>query len=358
VEVEVRVEATRSRYRTGALFIATLAFVLAGAGAGSSGAAQRAGSDPVVAAVGDLVCAFGTRTPPHHAPGTADRCQPEKVARIVRHRDFQAFLPLGDLQYSYGSAWRFFKFWDRYYGDVTSMTRPVPGNHEGYNGLFRGYFAYFGNRAHPPGGYYSYDLGSWHIIALNSQMCRNRVWGLHVHKPSNTTSTGYTHWISPIPGGGCKPGDRMWRWLKRDLNRHPNSSYPCTLAYFHHPLFRASRHNISPRDRDVLPIFRLLYRRGADLVLNGHTHNYERWEPLDPLGKRDPDGITEFIVGTGGDSYQPLPDRADLPTKIAAAQDTSYGLLRLRLEHGGYDYRWITAADQPAFRDIGSGVCH
>src|SRR3954452_10375601 len=88
---------------------------------GESG--PRSGSGPVIAAVGDLVCAFGTRTPPHHKPGTADRCQPEKAARIVRHRDFRAFLPLGDLQYSYGSAWRFFKYWDRYYGDVKLITR-------------------------------------------------------------------------------------------------------------------------------------------------------------------------------------------------------------------------------------------
>jgi hypothetical protein len=351
--------AARRDRRIGVLFI-VLSLVALGAslGGGPSEALAGTAPAPVVAAVGDLVCAFGTRTPPHHSAGTADRCQPEKVARIVRHRDFRAFLPLGDLQYSYGSAWRFHKYWDRYYGEVRSITRPVPGNHEGYNGLFMGYFDYFGDRAHPPGGYYSYDLGSWHVIALNSQMCRNKVWGLHVHRPDPSTSTGYTKWINPIPGGGCKAGDRMWRWLKRDLNRHPNSKYPCTLAYYHHPLFRASRMDVGPRDRDVLPIYRMLYRHGADVVLNGHTHNYERWEPLDPLGRRDPNGITEFIIGTGGDSYQPLPDPGDLPTKIAAAQDTSYGLLRLTLQAGGYDYRWITAADQPAFRDIGTGVCH
>ena len=107
-----------------------------------------------------------------------------------------------------------------------------------------------------------------------------------------------------------------------------------------------------------MPIYRLLYRHGVDVVLNGHTHNYERWDPLDPLGNRDPNGITEFIVGTGGDSYQPLPRAGDLPKKIDAAQDTSYGLLRLTLGAGGYHYRWITAADQPAFRDIGTGLCH
>jgi hypothetical protein len=318
----------------------------------------NAASAPVVAAVGDLVCAFGTRIPPHHKPGTADRCQPEKVARIVRHRDFGAFLPLGDLQYSYGSAWRFFKFWDRYYGEVRSITRPIPGNHEGYNGLFMGYFDYFGARAHPPGGYYSYDLGSWHVIALNSQMCRNKVWGLHVHEPSTTTKTGYTRWISPIPGGGCKRGDPMWKWLKNDLEAHPAADFPCTLAYFHHPVFRTSVRDVGLRDHDVLPIWRLLAQQGADLILNGHTHNYERWVPLDARGRPDPQGMTEFIVGTGGDSYQPLPDPKDRPEKIAASQDTSYGLLRLTLQAGGYRYRFIPAADQPAFRDRGSATCH
>jgi hypothetical protein len=314
---------------------------------------------PVIAAVGDLVCAFGTREPPHHAPADVHgECEPEKVARLVTHGRYDAFLPLGDLQYSYASLWRFEKYWDRYYGSVVDITYPVPGNHEGYNGRFMGYFGYFGDRAHPPGGYYSYDLGSWHMIALNSQLCLNRVWGLHTHLPSDKTSTGFTRWESPIPGGGCKSGDPMITWLEQDLAAHPNEEYACTLAYFHHPVYRWTAAMNRLLDPVVLPLWRMLDRAEVDVVLTGHQHNYQRWEPMDVDGSADPSGITSFIVGTGGDSYQPLPDESEQPENVVAANTGTYGVLRMTLADHAFDYEFVSAADQAAFEDAGSGTCH
>ena len=323
-----------------------------------SATANPAVDAPTIAAVGDLVCAFGTREPPHHAPsGEHGECEPEKVARVVKRGDYDAFLPLGDLQYSYASLWRFEKYWDRYYGSVFDSTYPVPGNHEAYNGRFMGYFGYFGDRAHPPGGYYSFDLGSWHLIALNSQMCLNRVWGLHTHLPSDKTSTGFTRWESPIPGGGCKPDDPMMTWLDADLAAHAEDG-SCTLAYFHHPAFRWSGSVKGLVDPVVLPLWKRLAAAGVDVVLTGHQHDYQRWMPMNGQGEPDPDGMESFIVGTGGDSYQPLPEASDQPDAVVKAHTGTYGVLEMTLEEGSYVYEFIAAEDQAPFEDAGSRTCH
>ncbi len=320
------------------------------------GGVGLSGGSPVVAAVGDLVCAFGAKPPPHHAAANVHGvCRPGAVANIVKNGNYDAFLPLGDLQYSYASLWRFDKYWNRYYGAVRDITRPVPGNHEGYNGLFDGYFDYFGKRAHPPGGYYSFNIGTWHVIALNTQMCRNRVWGLKVHRRDPSTSTGFTHWIKPIPRGGCRPGDPMYKWARRDLARHSNAS--CTLALFHHPLYKWYGKQLFNPKADQRPIWRLLYKRGVDVALTGHEHNYERFKPLDASGHLVPQGMVQFTVGTGGDSYQPLPD-GPMPSILAAAQTGSYGILQMTLKPGGYDYSFITAPGEKPYQDSGSGVCH
>jgi hypothetical protein len=314
---------------------------------------------PVIAAVGDLVCAFGTREPPHHAPSDVHgECEPEKVARLVTRGDYDAFLPLGDLQYSYGSLWRFEKYWDRYYGSVFDITYPVPGNHEAYNGRFMGYFEYFGDRAHPPGGYYSFDLGSWHVIALNSQMCLNRVWGLHTHLPSEKTNTGFTRWESPIPGGGCKKDDPMMTWLQDDLAAHPNEDFTCTLAYFHHPAYRWAGSVKGLLDPVVSPLWKVLHASGVDVVLTGHQHDYQRWVPMDAEGQPDSNGMESFIVGTGGDSYQPLPDESDQPDTVAQAHTGTYGVLEMTLGEGIYEFAFVPAEDQAPFEDAGSGTCH
>lgn len=316
-------------------------------------AAPTDSASPIVAAVGDLVCAFGAATP--RSPAKIEevgKCKPGAVAKLVNTGNYDAFFPLGDLQYSYGGYWRYLRYWNRYYGEVKSITRPVPGNHEGYNGLFLGYYRYFGKQAHPPGGYYSFDLGTWHVLALNSQMCRGKVWGVRTHVHSSRTVTGHTRW-QQIPGGGCEPGDRMYRWAQHDLAAHADAT--CTLAMYHHPFYRLGATLFNPKG-DVAPLFKLMADQGVDVVLNGHEHNYARFDPMDAAGNADPEGTTEFIVGTGGDSYVPVPKT--LPDNVASANAGTYGILQLTLDPGGYAWAFEPIPGDPPFSDEGSADCH
>lgn len=338
---------------------ASLAFAMVAVACSSGGGKQPAeppappaeppagGETAVIAAVGDLVCAFGTKQSPHHAPaGAHGECEPEKVAKVVKSGDYDAFLPLGDLQYSYGAYWRYLKYWDRYYGSVKDITRPVPGNHEYYDGgAHNGYYTYFGKRAYPPRGYYSYDLGDWHMIALNTQRCINKMWDLG------------KGWTNPMPGGGCQPGDPMYEWLKRDLARHPNDEYACTLAYFHQPMFKIVTYEL-PGNNAQQAIYELLYKAGVDVALTGHQHDYQRWVPMNPQGSADPNGMAQFVVGTGGNSYQPLPDESEWPETVAAANTGTYGVLKMTLSPASYDFEFLPAAGQAPFEDSGSESCH
>ena len=327
-----------------------------GAPQGST-AAVGAGGGPTIAATGDLVCAFGLKTPPIQVKnGHEPVCDPRPVAKQVHAGGYDAFLPLGDLQYSYGGYWRYQKYWDRWYGDIKRITQPAAGNHEAYAD-FTGYVKYFGPaKTHMPArigqvhigervgrvtGYYSYDLGPWHLIALNSQLCMNKMWNLR------------TGWTSPIRGGGCEPGDPQTRWLERDLAAHADQ---CTLAYFHHPRFAvAEGGDISKQSH--MPLWETMLAGGVDVALASHEHNYQRWGPLDAEGNTDPDGITQFIVGTGGNSHRPLPPQSEWPASLAAANTGSYGVLEMELGDEGATYAFAAAPGEEPFEDRGSITC-
>jgi hypothetical protein len=188
----------------------------------------------------------------------------------------------------------------------------------------KGYFDYFGKAAGEGGkGYYSYELGSWHIVALNSN-CEEV---------------------------GCGASSPQLRWLKADLAKEDAKS--CTLAYFHYPLFSSGKYR--PGIGEVKPLWEALYAGEADVVLNGHDHNYQRFAPQDPDGKADPQrGIREFVVGTGGRSHYQIGE------PIANSElynDESYGVLRLTLRPEGYEWRFIPVAGE-TFTDSGSARCH
>ncbi len=328
--------------------------------------AEAAGTGPVaaaggprIAAAGDLVCAFGAKKPPIMVKnGHANHCDPRAVSRLVNDGDYDAFLTLGDLQYSYGGYWRYLKYWDRYYGDVVKITRPAPGNHEAYAD-FTGYVKYFGpKRTHMPAkvaevhigenpgritGYYSFDLGTWHVISLNSVLCGNHMWNLR------------TGWTFPIEGGGCGPNDPMIRWLRRDLGR---TDADCTLAYWHHPRFTVRTYEGPGPKRLISPLVDLLDEHGVDVILNGHTHDYQRWGPLDAAGNESPDGFVQFVVGTGGDSYEPVPDESEWPSALKAVHTGTYGVLEMQLNPGGYAFEFVPGAGEKPFTDAGTGVCH
>lgn len=231
---------------------------------------------------------------------------------------------LGDNVYERGSGAEFKNCFDQNWGAFKDRIHPAPGNHEYETPGALGYFSYFGAAAGKIGqGYYSYDLGAWHVIALNSQC-----WDV----------------------GGCGVAAPQSQWLKADLAAHANM---CTLAYWHTPRFSSGAHG----DNTLIQAFwDLLYAGGADLVLNGHDHDYERFAPQDPQGQADAArGIREIVVGTGGRSHYPFLLGPQANTE--ARNDATYGVLKLTLHPAGYDFEFLPVAGQ-TFTDAGSGACH
>ena len=232
-------------------------------------------------------------------------------------------MAVGDLAYPDGSKENF-TCYDKTWGRAKSRTRPAPGNHEFHATGAAPYFNYFGAVAgDPKTGYYSYELGTWHIIVLNSE-CRDV--------------------------GGCEAGSPQERWLRADLAAHPAA---CTLSYWHRPLFSSgSAHG---NDLTVKPLFQALYEANADVVVGGHDHDYERFAPQTPAGVADPQrGIREFVVGTGGKNHRPF----GAPRPNSELRDaTAFGVLKLTLRSGGYDWQFIPETGK-SFTDSGSGKCH
>ena len=230
---------------------------------------------------------------------------------------------VGDLAYPDGSKENF-TCYDKTWGRAKSRTRPAPGNHEFHATGAAPYFNYFGAVAgDPKTGYYSYELGTWHIIVLNSE-CRDV--------------------------GGCEAGSPQERWLRADLAAHPAA---CTLSYWHRPLFSSgSAHG---NDLTVKPLFQALYEANADVVVGGHDHDYERFAPQTPAGVADPEhGIREFVVGTGGKNHRPF----GAPKPNSELRDaTAFGVLKLTLRPGAYDWQFIPETGK-SFTDSGSGKCH
>jgi len=230
---------------------------------------------------------------------------------------------LGDNAYDRGTAGEFKNCYGSTWGKYKKRTMPAAGNHEYYSTAARPYFDYFGYRAGAPSrGCYSYNRGAWHVIALNSNCDKI---------------------------GGCGSGSAQYNWLKQDLAA--NSSR-CTLAYFHHPLFSSG----SGATTDVRPFWSVLYGAGADVILSGHSHSYERFAPQSPYGTLNrTSGIREFVVGTGGKPpEQPFGAR---PANSVTRNDKTPGVLKLNLHSGSYDWKFVPVAGKK-FTDSGSTRCH
>ena len=277
--------------------------------------------DPVIAAAGDIACDPGS---PAFNGGrwTGQSCRQRAVSNLLVDGDFDAILTLGDDQYDDGQLSKFKRSYAKSWGRVKGITYPAPGNHDYGTAGAAGYFDYFGAAAGSPGkGYYSFDVGSWHLIALNSNC--------------GTVA--------------CDEGSAQRAWLKSDLAA---SEATCTLAYWHHPRFSSEPHG---DDLSVAPLWRVLYRGGADIVLNGHDHDYERFGPQAPSGKFDSArGIREFVVGTGGESHYPI---GSLEPHSRAHDSSSFGVLELALHPAGYSWRFVPAAGG-TFTDGGRARCH
>lgn len=203
------------------------------------------------------------------------------------------------------------------WGRHSHRTRPAPGNHDMQTAGGAAYFAYFGSQAGPAGrGYYSYDLGAWHVISLNSNV-------------------------------SMKAGSAQANWLRQDLEASRSS---CTLAYWHHPLFNSGSHG---NDSRSLHVWQVLYEHGVEIVLNGHDHLFERFAPQDPTGGRDgARGIRQFTVGTGGTglggivSLQPNSE----------VHGSAHGVLKFTLQDGSYEWQFVPVPGS-TFSDSGRGTC-
>jgi Tol biopolymer transport system component len=305
-------------------------------------AASARAADPVIAAAADIAC--GTHeTHFNGGLGTAGFCHELQTSNLLLTGgvpNVSAVLPVGDLQYECGGLASFMASYDPTWGRpaLKAITHPVPGNHEykfpadspsetdcDVNGQAAGYFAYWGAQAGDPAkGYYSYNVGAWHLIALN------------------------TNSDSACARVGCRINSVQEKWLKKDLATHANA---CTLAYFHHPLFSSKMPVNAPR-----ALWQDLYDAGAEIVLNGHVHSYERFAPQTPAGAADPvTGIREFVVGTGGRSLETF-------TAIAANSEVrgrAFGVLKLTLHPTSYDWQFVPdGTTGNTFTDSGTTACH
>ena len=287
--------------------------------------------DPVIAAAGDIACDPNSDFF-NGGEGDPTHCR-ELYTSDLLLGGVAAVLPLGDDQYENGALSKFQESYDRSWGRVKSITRPAIGNHEYGSGsgtpVGSDYFDYFngpGVATGPAGdrtkGYYSFDIGSWHLLALNSA-------------------------CSQV--GGCGPGSPQEQWLREDLAAHSNA---CTLAYWHHPLFSSGGIG---NNSSMEPIWQALYDAGADVVLSGHDHNYERFAPQDPSGVADPSyGLREFVVGTGGKS---LLAWGTIKPNSLVRQNSTYGVLKLTLRADGYEWGFTPELGK-SFTDSGSASCH
>ena len=297
----------------------------------SATAGSASPGDPVIAAAGDIAC-DPTDSKFNGGAGKSDGCRQKYTADLIVGQGYAAVLALGDNQYYCGGYNAFLQSYDKSWGQLKAITHPAVGNHEyltsggtdcnSANAGAAGHFKYFGAAAGQPGqGYYSFDVGTWHLIMLNTTCSQ---------------------------AGGCGSTSPQGKWLRADLAGHTNV---CTLAFWHIPLFssggRASSNSKSFWDA--------LYAADADVVLTGHDHIYERFAPQTPSGAADPvRGIREFVVGTGGSNWTSI---ASVKPNSEVRNDRSFGILRLALHPTSYDWDFVPAAGS-TFTDSGTTQCH
>jgi hypothetical protein len=295
----------------------------------ASGPAPPAGADRTVrvVAAGDIACDPTAPTDLEEGPTVGPRCRQQATSDMALSLRPDAVLPLGDNAYTNGSLANYRRWFEPTWGRLDRISHPVPGNHEYITSAESvggaGYFAYFRARAGEVSkGWYSFDLGGWHLIALNGEC---------------------------PPAGSCGPGSPQERWLRADLAAHAANT--CVLAYWHEPRFSSGWHGNDPR---FDAFWDALYRAGAEIVLNGHDHDYERFAPQDPDGRLDPaKGIRQFVVGTGGGSLRQF--RTVQPNSEVRG-NSSLGVLQLDLQPEGYSWRFVPAAGG-SFTDSGAGSC-
>jgi hypothetical protein len=288
-------------------------------------------NDPAVAVVGDIACA---PSDPDFNGGLGDpgHCHMKATSDLVLAMAPTTTFMLGDAQYNSGAPADFAGGYDPSWGRLKANTRPVVGNHEYGTSGAAGYFGYFGDAATPlqPGclkncnGWYSFDVGTWHIVVLNSECTR-------------------------VNGGtGCAAGSPQQQWLDADLSAHASA---CTAVLEHRPRWSSN----SFASADVQPLVDTMYAHNVDLLLTGHAHSYERFAPQNASGARDDArGIREIVVGSGGAFYTGFGATA---ANSEVHKPSIFGVLKLTLHPSSYDWSFVPDPSTP-FADAGTGTCH
>lgn len=266
-----------------------------------------------IVAAGDISCSPET-------PQKTFACRSDATADLISSLNPDAVLALGDIQYQNGELASFQAAYDKTWGVFKDKTYPVPGNHEYQTAGASGYYDYFGERAGERGkGYYSFKMGDWLVLALNSEI--------------------------DVSAGGTQ-----YAWLEQELKDNKST---CTLAYWHKPRFSTGGHS---SDATYDAFWRLLYSHNADIILAGHSHGYERYVPQNPDGQPDPDkGIVQIVSGMGGSNSQKMTEPL---STLATRQNHAFGILKLDLFSKAANYEFVPIPGQQAFSDSGSIRCH
>ena len=280
-------------------------------------------SDPVIVAAGDIACAANDPSF-NNLNGTATACRSMYTEQLIQKINPLWLLPLGDEQYNSGSTADFNASYGKTWGKSVGISMPVVGNHEYGTSKAGGYFTFFANR--PTGGsgkgYYSYDVGKWHVVAINTECTR-------------------------IDGAvGCAVGSPQEKWLKADLAAHPTA---CTLVYGHRPRWASN----SFASADIAPLISDMVAAHVDLYLTGHAHSYERFNPQDANGAAKATGLTQLTVGTGGAFYT---GTGTIAANSVKHQTQLYGVEKLVLHSTSWDYSFMP--ENSSFTDSGTGTCH
>jgi len=281
---------------------------------------SRVPEPQIVAAAGDIAC---EPSDSDFDGGDPNQCQARATAELLAKAD--AVIPLGDLQYPDGALESYAKGYDPTWGAFADESYPAPGNHDYHVAGAEGYFDYWTSKDRPTGpgrsGYYSWDLGSWHLIALNSN-------------------------CDFVP---CDDGSPQNDFLEHDL---ANTTQRCILAYWHHPLFNSGETHGASMPSGAKAFWEDLIAAGADIVVNGHEHNYQRYGKQDATGQTTSDGIREFVVGTGGKSHYGLLEEKD--PNYETGNTTEFGVLLLHLANDSYSWEFVAVSG--AVLDAGGPV--
>ncbi|HET9654430.1 MAG TPA: DNRLRE domain-containing protein [Kineosporiaceae bacterium] len=289
--------------------VALLASALTWAGAAPADAAT---GDVVLLAAGDIIGSCTSTT----------SCDYAKVSDVILGEHPDVVLALGDISNNTGSLSDYTRRFRPTWGRFQTAISPVPGNHDYGTASAANYYSYFGSAAHGPAGYYSFDVGAWHVVALNSNCAKV---------------------------GGCQTGSAEETWLRADLAANTR---PCTAAFWHHPRYSSGYGGDNTATADL---FADLYAARADVLLSGHSHDYERFAPQDNASRANPgSGIRQFVVGTGGAFFTGF---SGIEPNSQAHQNTAMGALRLTLHQGSYDWAFRPVAGR-TYSDTGSATCH